>query len=75
MRAIKLNLVRVACLVALSYVSLGVLSGCGQRNLFSETETSDRLKYWDNDSAVQTRESRQHSSEMGFGMSNGAASQ
>jgi hypothetical protein len=55
----------------------GAFSAC-QRTLFSNSDTYTRSRierYWDGDSAIDTRESRSRASEMGFGFPSGMANQ
>jgi len=49
---------------------------CGSHELFRDANTSSNARrievYYDGDSAVQTRENRQRTAEMGFGYPTGA---
>jgi hypothetical protein len=56
----------------LAACGLGLLGGCNSRNLFNDDDrTSDRLKYFDNDSAVDSTKNHKDASQMGYGMGGG----
>jgi len=47
----------------------GMAGGCNQQSLFMDADRStDSLKYWGNDSARATTESRKRGSDMGVGI-------
>jgi hypothetical protein len=65
-------------LVALFLLVLPGVFGSCQQTMFpkSDNYTQSRIdRYWDGDSAIQTRESRSRASEMGFGFPTGMANQ
>jgi hypothetical protein len=56
----------------------GVYGACQQTTMFQKSDTYTRSRidrYWDGDSAIQTRENRSKASEMGFGFPTGMANQ
>ncbi len=65
----------IAAIVALP-VFAGV-QGCTQRNLFTDNKSPSSLKYFEDDSAVQTRETRNANKSAfgGFGYPTGPSSQ
>ena len=63
--------------MVLLVVVSGALGGC-QQTLFTNSDTYTRSRidrYWERDSAVDTRASRARASEMGFGFPTGMANQ
>ena len=62
---------RKAVLVVATLLAAGGLSmlgGCSSRSLFNdEDKSSARLKYWENDSAVDSARNRKVASDMGYG--------
>ena len=61
-----------AMFLACVLLGSGVLGAC-QHNLFSDDDvaTERKLRYYDNDSAIQTTENRKKYSEMPFGFPQG----
>jgi hypothetical protein len=65
-------------IMLLTVVLTGSWGGCQQTlfNSSSDTYTRSRIdRYWEGDSAIQTRETRSKASEMGFGFPSGMANQ
>lgn len=72
----KRVLLRMLCMIAL-IPTAAMLHGCNQRNLFTDNKAPQSLQYFEGDSAVQTRETRQNSKGAfgGFGYPTGPGMQ
>lgn len=70
---LQFSIVCGATLVAVT----AMMQGCAQRNLFTDNKVPQSLQYFEGDSAVQTRETRQNSKGAfgGFGYPSGPGTQ
>ena len=72
----KIQKPRLALVVAYGVMAMGgmgfvgMAGGCNQHGLFMDADasTESRLRYWGNDSARTTTESRKRGTDMGFGI-------
>jgi hypothetical protein len=69
---------KTSALIALALLATAwVLPGCQQRNLFADDDlaTRNRLRYFNDESARETTESRRQTSQWGFGFPTGMGEQ
>ena len=63
---------RHAFLLLLLLAVVPMFGGCGQRNLFADSDPAEKkLKYWGDDSAVKSHKNRDQANEWGFGTPGG----